>query len=125
MSFAARQPAQGENNMQLSVPLKRLALGAALVSAVSWCAPAAFADHAGAQPSRSATAGMPDGASMTLEGRLAILDFVHGTSRERLYALVAADGTATRLAFGPNAGELRQGMALAVTARRAQRRHRR
>ncbi len=94
---------------------RRLALGAVLATVAFVSTPGALAHHPAAPASKSATAGMQEGASVALQGRLAILDFVHGTSRERIYALVAADGTATRIAFGPDGGALRQDMALAVT----------
>jgi hypothetical protein len=57
---------------------------------------------------------MPDGTSMSLEGRLSILDFVNGGGHERVYALVASDGSATRVKFAANAS-VRQGMSLVVS----------
>ncbi len=47
---------------------------------------------------KSVVAVADDGAPVALEGRLAILDFIHGTGRERIYALVSGNGTYRSLA---------------------------
>jgi len=94
------------------LPTVRGIARAAAAALLLGVASAALAHHVTASKSAVAVAG--DG-PVALEGRLAILDFIRGTGRERIYALVSGDGTATRIAFGQNAGALSQGMQLAVT----------
>ncbi len=98
--------------MKIYLPALRRGAAAAAIAVVLGSAPAALAHHVSG--SKSAVAGLPDGTSAAVQGRLAILDFVRGTGRERIYAIVAGDGTATRIAIGDSAGALRQGMRLAV-----------
>ena len=74
----------------------------ATLAATAWSAvPVAQAHHATPAGTGSVVAGMPDGTSMSLEGRLSILDFVYpgGGGSERIYALVSQDGAATRVKF--------------------------
>ena len=99
--------------MKIVLPAARRIAGAAAAALLLGVASAALAHHVSG--SNSAVAVANDGAPVALDGRLAILDFIHGTGRERIYALVSGDGTATRIALGQNAGALSQGMQLAVT----------
>ena len=99
--------------MKILFSAMRRTVGAAVVAVLLVAAPPALAHHVSA--SKSALAGVRDGTPVVLAGRLAILDFIYGTGRERIYALVSADGTTTRIAFGPGAGALSQGMQLSVT----------
>jgi hypothetical protein len=98
--------------------IKRLVLTGAIVGFALAGTSGALAHHAGPTGTGSAVAGLPDGSPTTLEGRLAILDFVYpgGAGRERIYALVGTDGRATRVSFGANA-DVRQGMRLVVSGR--------
>jgi hypothetical protein len=78
--------------------IKRL-VALATFSALAWAGvPGAYAHHVGASGNKSAAAGMPDGTSMSLDGRLSILDFVYpgGAGQERIYAIVGEDGTVTQ-----------------------------
>ena len=98
--------------------MQRLAVLGAVAAFALAGVPGAYADHSVSSGTRSAVAGIPDGTSISVEGRLSILEFVYpgGASRERIYALVASDGTATRVAFAANAN-VRPGMSLVVSGR--------
>ena len=112
MGLAAVTPLR-ETTMTFPIPVLRRAAGVVAVAVLFGATPAAFAHHVNA--SKSATTALREGAPVVIEGQLSILEFVHGSGYERIYALVASDGTATRLAFNQSAGGLRQGMRLAVT----------
>jgi len=96
--------------------LLRALLARALIAALACVASTAFAHHAGPSGHRSAAAGVPDGAPMSLEGRLSILDFVYpgGAGHERVYAIVGSDGSVTRVSFAANAS-VHQGDSLVVS----------
>ena len=100
--------------MRTKNSIHRLAAVAVIAVVAGAGVPAAYAHHAAPVDHGSAVAGMPDGTSMSLEGRLSILDFVNGGGQERIYALVASDGSATRVKFAANAS-VRQGMFLVVS----------
>src|SRR4030095_13758874 len=112
MGLAAVTPLR-ETTMTFPIPVLRRAAGVVAVAVLFGATPAAFAHHVNA--SKSATTTLREGAPLVIEGQLSILEFVHGSGYERIYALVASDGTATRLAFNQSADGLRQGMRLAVT----------
>src|SRR5215471_7569617 len=96
--------------------LRHLLVRAFIAALAGVGASTAYAHHAGPSGHRSAAAGVPDGAPMSLEGRLSILDFVYpgGTSHERVYAIVGSDGSVTRVSFAADAN-VRQGDSLVVS----------
>ncbi len=100
--------------MRTSNSIKHLTAMAAIAAVAGAGIPSAYAHHAAPVDQGSAVAGMPDGAAMSLEGRVSILDFVNGGGHERIYALVGSDGSATRVKFAANA-TVRQGMSLVVS----------
>jgi hypothetical protein len=94
--------------MSKTSPFLRLAAGIAAGMAFI-AASTALADHVATPPTR-----LPDGTAVSVQGRLSILDFHHGTGHERIQAIVGADGKATRASF-PSGADLRNGMAVTAS----------
>ena len=98
------------------------------MTAFAWMAsPAAWAHHATPASAGSAVAGLRDGTALSLSGRLSTLEFVYpgGVGRERIYALVGPDGSATRVQFAAGVDHPAGRFAHRLGPRVARRAHRR
>ena len=87
--------------MNRSLALRRaVACGAAAALALAFAA-GASAHHGAPHETNSKAAGLADGAPVSLQGRLSVLDFIYlnGAGHERIYAIVGDDGSATRVQF--------------------------
>jgi hypothetical protein len=102
--------------MNLPVLSQRATCALAIVILGLGCSGAIAHDAGAGTPSAQALA-LQDGATIDLTGRLSILNVVvpMGPGSERIYALVGADGTVTRLDPGVQGVAWRDGMALALS----------
>src|SRR5512143_3716188 len=99
-----------------SIACRRAAACGAAAALVLAFLPGASAHDVTAQAARSTAAGLADGAPVSLQGRLSVLDFIYlnAAGHERIYALVGDDGSVTRVQFGPGVA-VRSGARLAAT----------
>jgi hypothetical protein len=102
--------------MNRGIARRRAAAWVAVAALALATLPGAYAHHVDAHGAGSKAAALSDGASVSLAGRLSVLDFIYmnGAGHERIYALVGEDGSATRLKFA-NGVTVRQGAQLSVS----------
>jgi hypothetical protein len=103
------------------ITLGKRASGALAIAVLGLGCPLATAHDAGQGAVHVDAAARQDGTSISLAGRLSILDVVvpMGPGSERIYALAAADGTVTRIEPGVQGAAWTDGMALALSGHMA------
>ncbi len=106
--------------MTIGPRLRRAAAcGAAAVLALTFL-PSASAHDVTTPFAQSKAAGLADGAPVSLQGRLSVLDFIYlnAAGHERIYALVGDDGSVTRVKFGAGVS-VRSGSRIVATGHAA------